>query len=97
MGQTVVLTRHGRPVAKLVPVAGSRGPELRPGMGEVNEHIADYDVGPAAIVSSVQARQAALMRLLEKEIWPQIPPDLVGRGPTKKEREGILGIDKVGS
>ena len=97
MGQTVVLTRHGRPVAKLVPVAGSKGAELRAGMSEVHEQIADYDAEPAAIVSSVRARQAALMRLLEKEIWPQIPPDLIGRGPTKKEREELLGIGEDGS
>lgn len=33
----------------------------------------------------------ALRRLLEDEIWPQIPPELLGKGISKAEREELLG------
>jgi len=78
-------------------VASFDGPDLRPGVSEVHEHLAAYDTRAVAIASTAQARQAALMRLLEEEIWPQIPRELVGRGPTKKEREQLLGIGEDGS
>lgn len=36
-------------------------------------------------------RQARLLRFLTDEVWPQIPPSLLGEAPTKAEREEILG------
>ena len=36
-------------------------------------------------------RMAQVLDFLEKEIWPNIPPDLLGRPLTKQERENILG------
>lgn len=43
-----------------------------------------------------EERAARLQRLLEEEIWPQIPAELRGRRITKAEREEILGIGPEG-
>jgi hypothetical protein len=38
-----------------------------------------------------------MLRVLEEEIWPQIPAELRGRPPlTKAEREAILGYGPDG-
>ena len=37
-----------------------------------------------------------LRRLLEREIWPSIPPEIKGTRLTKAEEEGILGIGPDG-
>ena len=41
-------------------------------------------------------REARLLRFLETEIWPHIPPDVRGTRITKAEREEILGIGPEG-
>lgn len=41
-------------------------------------------------------RSAALLRFLTEEAWPQIPPELLGKAPTKAEREAILGYGPEG-
>lgn len=41
-------------------------------------------------------RERALRRLLEEEIWPSIPPELLGRAPSKEEQEEILGYGPEG-
>lgn len=41
-------------------------------------------------------RLEALRRLLENEIWPQIPKDVLGKPVTKEEREAILGYGPEG-
>lgn len=41
-------------------------------------------------------RTRELMRFLEREIWPRIPPRLLGRGISKREREKILGYGEHG-
>jgi prevent-host-death family protein len=92
-GSTIVLTRHGRPVARLVPLDGGRGERVN----EVRERLSDYEPLPAPPLSDGEARRAALQRLLESEIWPQIPQEMIGRGPTKEEREEILGIREEGT
>ena len=38
-------------------------------------------------------RTATLTRFLEREVWPVIPPDLLGRGISKEEQESILGFE----
>ncbi len=38
-------------------------------------------------------RTAMLTRFLEREVWPVIPPDLLGRGISKEEQESILGFE----
>jgi antitoxin VapB len=42
-------------------------------------------------------REAALRRLLEDEIWPSLPPDLLGKGPSADEQDEILGYDREGA
>lgn len=37
-----------------------------------------------------------IIRRLEEEVWSRIPPDQLGRGPTKAEREEILGYGPEG-
>ncbi len=37
-----------------------------------------------------------IINFLEDEIWSQIPPELLGTGMTKKEREDILGYGEWG-
>jgi antitoxin VapB len=46
--------------------------------------------------ASFEQRRARLKRLMEEEIWPQIPPDLLGKKVTKEEREEILGYGPDG-
>lgn len=41
-------------------------------------------------------RELALRRLLEEEIWPSIPPELLGRAPSREEQEQILGYGPEG-
>ena len=41
-------------------------------------------------------RSERLRRFLETEIWPAIPPGLVGKSITKAEREALLGVDEFG-
>jgi len=43
-----------------------------------------------------EEREARLQRLLELEIWPQLPPGVRGRTVTKEEREEILGYGPEG-
>lgn len=38
----------------------------------------------------------ALLAFLEDEIWPQIPPELLGVGISKSEKEAILGYGPDG-
>lgn len=41
-------------------------------------------------------RGEALRQLLEDEIWPQIPPEVLGKPVSKEEREAILGYGPEG-
>ena len=41
-------------------------------------------------------RMAQALAFLEREIWPSVPPRLLGRRVTKKEREQILGYRRSG-
>ena len=99
-GQTVLLTRHGRPVARLVPLRPDSPPDWNLDRdldiipSEVGEGQAKYETSRTASPSDLRGRRAALQRLLEDEVWPQIPEKVIGKAPTKKEREDILGIDE---
>lgn len=41
-------------------------------------------------------RKDRVWRVLEQEIWSRIPPDQLGKAPTKAEREEILGYGEDG-
>lgn len=41
--------------------------------------------------------EARLLAFLENEIWPQIPPHVLGTTLTKAEEEAILGYDDLDS
>jgi antitoxin VapB len=43
-----------------------------------------------------QNRSARLHAFLEREVWSRMPKDQIGRAPSKKERERILGYGKGG-
>ncbi|GMV05911.1 MAG: putative antitoxin VapB36 [Gemmatimonadota bacterium] len=41
-------------------------------------------------------RRDQLLGFLEAEVWSRVPPDQLGRGPNKAEREEILGVGPEG-
>jgi antitoxin VapB len=45
---------------------------------------------------SIVERRQSLSDLLEREIWPQIPAEELGRTVTREERETILGYGSEG-
>ncbi len=94
-GETIVLTRHGRPVARLGPLgpwpAGSAADGVRepePAYGGTGGH----EPGPTPA-----SRREALQRLLAEEIWPRVPEAARGRRIGKAEREEILGYGDSGA
>lgn len=93
-GHAIVLTRHGRPVARLVPISG---PDGEHGASEVREHPGAYEARSLPPMRSSEARKAAMERFLEDEIWPQIPREMMGKAPSKAEREEILGLGQEGA
>lgn len=40
--------------------------------------------------------EARLLAFLENEIWPQVPPEFLGRPILKEEENGILGYGDLG-
>jgi antitoxin VapB len=45
---------------------------------------------------SALERRRRLADLLEREIWPQIPPNVLGKTISREEREEILGYGPEG-
>ena len=41
-------------------------------------------------------KRARLFITLSKHIWPQVPPEVLGKSVSKKEREAILGYGPEG-
>jgi antitoxin VapB len=41
-------------------------------------------------------RRARVLRFLEREVWPAVPEDELGRTLSKSEEESILGYGKEG-
>jgi antitoxin VapB len=41
-------------------------------------------------------RERALRTLLEKEIWPSLPDEMVGRAPSVEEQDAVLGYGREG-
>lgn len=50
----------------------------------------------AAKASPTRDRASKIMDYLEREVWPNIPADVLGKKVTKREREEILGIGPDG-
>jgi prevent-host-death family protein len=102
-GGSIVLTRHGREVARLGPIGAPdprEGEGCRPATraredclvaGGIAESVTPYAAMPDRAFQAAPARRAALRRRLDEEIWPRIPEELLGTAITKREREEILG------
>ena len=43
-------------------------------------------------VSKKRDRVSEIKEYLEREVWPKIPPEVLGKKVTKREREEILGM-----
>ena len=41
-------------------------------------------------------RREQLLAFLQAEVWSRVPPEQLGRAPTKAEREEILGVGPEG-
>jgi antitoxin VapB len=46
--------------------------------------------------SPTRDRASKIMDYLEREVWPKIPADVLGKKTTKRQREEILGIGPDG-
>lgn len=93
-GHAIVLTRHGRAVARLVPIFDGEGAEGAKKPEEVAEPEPGYTSTAApASFHAPAARRAALRALLDERIWPLVPQDLLDQGVTKRQREEILGYN----
>lgn len=42
-------------------------------------------------------RRGAALRFLEKEVWPLVPPALLGRGVPQEEQDELLGYGPAGA
>lgn len=97
-GEEVVLTRHGRPVARIAPTtarsappaAGAGGHTTSPPSEVVREAEAVYDAS-RQLSAAPASRRETLDRLLREEIWPRVPGEALGKGVDKPQREAILG------
>lgn len=49
-----------------------------------------------AFTATSAARGEGLLRFLEREAWPQIPAEVLGRPVSRAERETILGYGEDG-
>ena len=41
-------------------------------------------------------RKEKMITFLESEIWPSIPPDMIGKGLSRKEEDRVLGYGREG-
>ena len=81
-GETVTIARAGTPVAMLVPVG-------KPAVGRIGEVRRVPHAAPTN-------RGTRLARFLAAEVWPALPPGVLGRPVTREERERILGYGPQG-
>jgi len=99
-GETVILTRHGRPVARLAPIGPGDEPsavafEAAEG---IREPVTPYGAErrDRRLLPASESRREALERLLQLSIWPRVPGEQLGAGIDKQERERILGYGRDG-
>jgi antitoxin VapB len=50
-----------------------------------------------ALQSTAGDRERVLRALLEEEIWPALPTEMIGRAPSAAEQEAILGYGPEGA
>lgn len=48
------------------------------------------------LLAKVGDRRARILRVLEEEVWPKLPPGVRGKPVSKEEREEILGYGAEG-
>ena len=78
-----------RLVDEVAKIAGeSKTEAVRKALEERRERLA-FQVSP-------RDRRAEVMRYLEREVWPRVAPELLGRGISKAEQEEILGYGPEG-
>lgn len=78
-----------RLVGEVAEIAGeSKTEAVRRALEERRERLA-FQVPP-------RDRRAEVQRFLEREVWPRVPPELLGRGLSKEEQEEILGYGPEG-
>ncbi len=78
-----------RLVDEVAKIAGeSKTEAVRKALEERRERLA-FQVPP-------RNRRVEVMRYLEREVWPKVPPELLGRGLTKEEQDEILGYGPEG-
>lgn len=74
---------------ELVAITGeTKTRAVRTALEERRRHLARQ-------LSSVE-RARRLRELLEQEIWPQVPPEVLGRPISRDRREAILGYGPEG-
>jgi len=84
-GTIITIAKAGEPIARLVPV----------GQGPTARRVREPTVVPAGLPGT--DRTARLRRLMEQEVWPELPPDQAGRALTRAEEEAILGYGPSGA
>jgi antitoxin VapB len=42
-------------------------------------------------------RRRLMLDVLEREIWPKVPPGMIGHGPGPEEQDAILGYGPAGT
>ncbi len=90
-GGTIVLTRHGRPVARLGPLDPDIYPAPLGEAGVLAEPRVPYDLADSEAI--LRSRCEELERMLEEEVWARVPPEQLGKRIGKRERERILGLE----
>jgi len=89
MGLNIKNTRVESLAAEVAELAGETKTEaIRKALEERRSRLVAH--GPK------RNRRPEVMRFLEREVWPRIPPRLLGRGVSKREREKILGYGATG-
>ena len=82
-GATITIAKAGAPIAMLVPLGRAAGRQLR-----------EPALRPALPMND---RKARLRRVLEQEIWPQVPPEVQGVVMAREEEDRILGFGPHGA
>lgn len=62
----------------------------------IRRALEDRKIQLAAKALPTMDRASKIMDYLEREVWPNIPADVLGKKVTKREREEILGIGPDG-